>query len=208
MISANQEPNRVICWVKMQGLKFDESEHRYTLEGRILPSVTGILDTGGLVDKTWFNDSARLRGTYVHKAVYLDCTVGVDPNTIDSTIRPYFSAWLKFKAQVKPVILGSEIRVLNRKLMYAGTLDLLLKIPGSELIYLVDIKTGAIQPWTAIQLAGYFDAENDLGIKPGARAGLQLASTGAFNFKPYENPNDFKVFQAAATIQNCKLRRI
>ncbi len=189
-------------------LKFDEAEHRYTLEGRTLPSVTGILDECGIVDKSFYTDSARIRGTFVHKAIALDCRGGVDPATIDSIIKPYFEAWLKFKAQVKPLILGSEIRVLNRLLGYAGTLDLLIKIPPSPTVWLVDIKSGGLANWTAIQLAGYFLAENDLKIKPGARAGLQLKDDGNYNFKPYENPNDLKVFKAAATLQNYKLRRI
>jgi len=185
-------------------LNFDEENHVYTLRGRRLQSVTGILNSAGIIDTTWFNESARIRGTYVHKAIHLYLKNELDFDSLDSVVVPYFNAFLKFLKEVKPEIIGSELRVLNLRDDYAGTLDLLLKLPGCKTIDLVDIKTGSLSAWTALQLVGYIRAENEMGVVAGMRAGLQLMENGNYNYKTYTNPADHGVWDACRIVANYK----
>lgn len=188
----------------MPELIFDEKEHIYTVGGVVVPSVTGILKDAGLVSDKWWNESARLRGTYVHKAIELHLNGGVDPDSIDSTVKPYFEAFLKFQKEVRPVVLSTEKRVYSENLKYAGTMDLEANI--GEKKYIVDYKTGGISAWAAIQLAGYFIANKTDG--PCLRAGLQLKANGSYSFVPYENQTDIHVFKSAVTLSHYKNGRL
>jgi len=185
-------------------LKFDSESHTYTLGGRTLPSVTGILKNAGLIDTRFYTDEARLRGSYVHKAIHLYLIGKLDENTIDPIIKPYFDAFLDWKWKCNVEVIQTEKIILHRALGYAGALDLLVKM--SERNWLLDVKSGSMSPWAAIQTAGYFMAEND--VKPTDRAALLLKANGKWKFEPFTNPNDLRVFQAAVTLENFKLGRL
>jgi len=183
-------------------LVFSDAEHKYTLGGRELPSVTQTMAKAGIVDTRWYNDEACKRGKYVHKAVHLHTQGILDYNTLDSTIEPYFAAYLKFERQMQVTVLASEQMVYSRNYGYAGAYDLILEIDAVR--YMVDIKSGSIQRWTGIQLAAYQDAETE--FRPGSRAGLCLKKDGSYSFVPYSDPNDIHVFRSALTINTFKHR--
>jgi len=185
-------------------IHFDETEHLYTDGDCVIPSVTQILESVGFIDKRWYNDHACTRGTYVHKAVYLHHRMGgVKPESIDSEILPYFKAYLAFLESTRFEPAECEQLVYSKVFGFAGTLDLRGDLFGIDAI--IDIKTGCIQPWAAIQTAGYNLASEK---KAGIRYGLNLTNKGIWKLEKYKNGNDEKVFIAAATVHNRKLGRV
>ena len=65
-------------------LEFNEEEHKYTLNGKVLPSVTTILDNGEY-DNVNLNilDNARNRGTEIHKELENYFKNGILGDTIE-----------------------------------------------------------------------------------------------------------------------------
>lgn len=71
---------------------------------------------------------------------------------------PYLHAWFDFARTVQPQIVFSETSIANLTHRYGGTFDLGCLIDGHWT--LLDIKTGkGVYPETALQLAGYAEAE-------------------------------------------------
>jgi hypothetical protein len=71
---------------------------------------------------------------------------------------PHVMGYRRFQEAIRPHILLSEAMIANLTLGYGGTLDLVADIGGHTT--LIDIKTGGnVYAETAIQLAGYADAE-------------------------------------------------
>lgn len=74
----------------MARFEFDPVAHRYTLDGRVLPSVTQILR--GLDDFSHVParvlERARDRGTRVHSACNLDVLGTLDEATVDDEVAP------------------------------------------------------------------------------------------------------------------------
>src|SRR3989338_6921714 len=83
-------------------LTFNDETHEYFWNGEKVPySVTGILKVSGLIDTTWYNEPARVRGTYVHEATQFldeDC---LEWDSLDPVITPYVEAYARFKTESK-----------------------------------------------------------------------------------------------------------
>ena len=131
----------------MSRLVFDAPTHRYTLDGVLVPSVTGILKASGLVDFSHIPaatlDAARERGTVVHQAVhfYNEHDLDVDAFRADfPDFAGYLDGWLAFCAQrrFEPVL--CEHRVASPRHGVAGTLDALGLLDGVPA--LLDYATG------------------------------------------------------------------
>ncbi len=173
-------------------LKFDETAHKYFLNGLELPSVTRILSDAGLVDARWFDDWSRDRGRAVHKAIELYNNDDLIEEGLDPVIVPYLEAWKEFQRQTKCVITHSELQVHSELYGYAGTLDISGTINGKSVI--IDIKSGAVGITTGLQLAGYaLTFPNYYGIE---RYGLRLQPNGKQSIKPFTDRNDFPVWQS------------
>ena len=68
----------------------------------------------------------------------------------------YLEAFRSFYRDFKPTVLASELTIFNRRYSFAGTLDLLIHLPGNDLPQIVDVKTGkGVYPEAGLQLAGY-----------------------------------------------------
>lgn len=111
-------------------LEFIEDIHRYRFRGTILPSVTTILKDEGFIDTSFYNEYGRTRGTYVHKARYLDDCGELDEDSIDPAIEPYLQAWRKFRAESGFTPIISEVPMVCTSLLYAGTPDAIGKFPS------------------------------------------------------------------------------
>lgn len=113
--------------------------------------VTQVLRDAGLVNTEWFTDHMRERGTALHSAIEFDVAGDLDEATLDPEITVPFAAWRKFRAEMQPEILASELNV-EVPGSYCGRLDLLVRINDAEGI--VDFK-GQPSPSDSVQLAGY-----------------------------------------------------
>lgn len=136
-------------------LTFDEATHEYRYAGERVPSVTQLIRDAGLIDSTWFTPESRERGTFIHKAVALDTRGDLYECDLTAEEMGYVEAarnWRK-DFQIEPFAI--EQRVYNETFHYAGCYDLFGHDPKKYPPILADYKTGAIEPWVRLQLAGY-----------------------------------------------------
>jgi hypothetical protein len=180
-------------------LTFDADTHVYRYGGRVVPSVTQVLDI--LND---FSDvhperleAARLRGQHVHAMIDLDNRGELDEESLDEGLRPYLTQWRLFLHESKFTVTASEQRVFHPSLHYAGTCDCLL---GQGTSWVLDVKTGAIPRSVGAQLAAYQQA-----LDPRPRRRLCLALT-ADNYRLHEckGLSDFVLFQSCLHIWRYK----
>jgi hypothetical protein len=144
-------------------LKMDEATHGYTVDGRVIPSVTKIIYAVLAIDEKY----ERLReegflvdpepyakfGTAVHRACELHVKGTLNREEMDPLLEPALTAFIQFIKDTGFDILESETMTYSKKFWYAGTYDLYGSFGGKFAI--VDIKTGTIQKWHNLQTAGY-----------------------------------------------------
>lgn len=125
----------------MAQLLFFDQGHRYTVDGRELPSVTQLCRFlsrevyGGINQYTL--DAAADRGTKVHKATeVLDLYGKVD---VDDDLLPYLNAYLKFRREHTIRWDRVEYAAYHPEDGYAGTIDRYGEVDGKRAI--VDLKT-------------------------------------------------------------------
>lgn len=178
---------------------YNDELHVYTLDGRVLPSVTGILKGENFIDDGFYTEDARVRGTYVHLACHLYDKGTLDQDGLDPSLRPYLDAYIKFKSETGFQAIRSEIPHYHPQYLYAGTPDKIGTMAGSDT--LIDLKSGAIEPWCALQLAGYemfFD-------RPMKRFGVQLTNEGKYKMTRFTDRTDRNIFLSALACRNWKL---
>jgi hypothetical protein len=98
-------------------------------------------------------NAAAKRGTEVHRIA--EQYAAGEAVEYDPALTGYVEAAIRFQHEWQPDILLAEVTVYNLDLGYAGTLDLIAKLPDGR-IALLDYKTSrAIYPETGAQLAAY-----------------------------------------------------
>lgn len=160
--------------------EFDQASHTYkTPEGRPLISVTQALSKAGLIDSTWFTERAAWSGSVVHRVTELWDKGILKESSVDPAAMPYLDAWREFchSTGFKPIRI--EVPRFHPTLLYAGCPD----CDNDDIV--VDRKTGASQPWHAIQLALYAN------FHPQARSmkryTVRLQANGRYSVKQFNN---------------------
>lgn len=176
-------------------LEFDPVPHRYTWNGRRVPSVTQALSTLFDFDAVppAVLERKRLIGVEVHRAIHQDMTGHFDSRTISEDSAPYFTAWLRFRDECRFEPVLSEFQVTNdelgERLRYAGTLDnwgLLQSEPA-----IIDWKTCLVlnTPAVGAQLAAYLKALVRMDIVGAAlsdkRFALKLGKDGRYKLERF-----------------------
>lgn len=189
-------------------LEFDPERHEYRASGRLVPSVTQIIQDVGFMDSEHYTESARALGSAVHAAIHYLDESDLDWDTVTPELTGYVRAWEKFKLETQIEIELREYRVFNRIFGYAGTLDRTARLNWEPGTWLLDAKTGAHEDWHALQSAAYCAAfEKPLRYR---RAGVYLSADGAYRireFPPGEFTDDWSDFQAALRVWNRKRRK-
>lgn len=155
-------------------LTLDTEKHAYELDGRPIPSVTQII--GAEYSNPYWTPRGRDRGTAVHSAVQYLIQGDLDEESIDPQWAGYLQAFKAWQGLVNPIIREVEKRVYNRKLNYAGTVDLVVEVHGKRA--LIDLKTGD-STTVGIQLSAYqmcFEGAPTLYA-------LKLCGDGNFRFR-------------------------
>ena len=169
----------------MTALTFDEQSHTYEIDGERAISVTKALVESGLVDTKWFTELGRDRGSATHAAIHLYEQGGLDEDTIDDRVRPFFDAYLKFKAEYEWQPEATEVQVWSKIHGYAGTLDSVGKSKGR--LAIADFKTGALHPVVGIQLTGYAlgyaESQHRVVTK---LLGVRLVGDGSYRIQQYK----------------------
>jgi hypothetical protein len=165
---------------------FDEVLHRYTIDGKILPSVSEIMKPlseqyYSNVDKNVLRNAAY-RGTRIHKAIEMFHQFGIE--TDEQDIKPYLLGYkMAYMLEgYEPVY--NEIMLTNNE--YCGTIDMIAK-RGDEII-IIDLKaTSKINfELIEVQLAGYQELVKHVGMD--CKTYVLHVKKGAYKFIEIE-PN-------------------
>lgn len=163
--------------------------------------VTALLAESGLIDRTWFSEDGATRGTYVHQACHYYDMGELDEDSLDPVLIPYVEGWKKFRADTNVTIAWAEERITDEKLGVTGQPDRLVEWPGVGWA-IIDIKSGSLADWTAIQLAAYRLLLP--GYKNLKRFAVNLPGDGTYKVKEYKDRGDEGIFLAALAIHNWK----
>ena len=197
-------------------LIFDEADHRYSVGGQTLPSVTTILrplTTYENIPAAVLANKAAI-GQAAHRAAELHDAGTLDVASVHEVIRPYLDAYVRFREEHDFAPVANELRVWHPLMCYAGTLDMLGAMRGEPA--LVDLKcTVELVPTVGPQTAGYKEAAAETPELPAElrafarearRYCLQLRADGTYHLEPCNDPNDWRVFLSLLTLHNFKAK--
>lgn len=127
---------------------FDPVKHEYAIDGRVVPSVTKVLNDliPGFQADEWYLQ----RGTAVHACCAM-IAQGKDFE-YDPQIAGQVAACRRFFSDVKPVVMDVERRLYSTRYGFAGTFDMRCGIDG--MVLLIDWKA-SISNALPYQLGGY-----------------------------------------------------
>ena len=134
-------------------VQFNPERHEYSVDGRVIPSVTQILKDIGVIETRWYTAEGRNRGSTVHEYLELYDRGLLDPNVVEPEYRGYIDAYLDFLACSKVEYEQIEEPVAHPVYKFAGTPDRVGKINDTACV--LDIKSGSSVDWHGLQLAGY-----------------------------------------------------
>lgn len=117
-----------------------------------LPSVSDVISIW--VDKQWFTEISRIRGTYVHDRVSHDLKDDFFVDDIIPEFENYYESFLDFKERIREVNFCEE-RLADNDLGFCGMPDLVF-FDVDQMTTILDWKTGkAIMKTWPLQLGGY-----------------------------------------------------
>lgn len=188
-------------------LLFDAAEHRYTLEGRDLPSVTTVLQMLADFERVpWETlEAARLFGQRVHEACALLVRGILDWESLDPALVPYLEGARNFLKRADFLVIASELRLAHRPLRYAGTLDLMGELNGAPA--LVDFKSGALPRSVGPQTSAYAEAYHAMhGKRIRRRYCVQLNPEFSEGYKVHAltDATDWSVFLSCLNVWRFK----
>lgn len=137
---------------------FNEDLHLYTLRRppNLIERLLGVSDVirdNGFTDDRFFTPGSRTRGRAVHAGLRLALLGTLDWNSLDPDLHGFVRSGLKLMEFLKADILEMEVPRYHPTWLYAGTLDLLIRRAGIEIV--IDWKTGDIPDVTDYQLFAY-----------------------------------------------------
>ena len=161
----------------------DRKTHIYTVDGSRKPSVTDILADAGISNNSAFiPESARVRGTRVHRVIAEIETIGASPSLGNyRELAGYVDAYLEWRESAG---LGNpqyvEQSFYRPDLDYCGTPD---QVWTEAHHTIVDFKSGSPSVADAVQLTGYADLllwATNKTAKDIQKISVYLDSTGKF----------------------------
>lgn len=133
---------------------FDEKDHIYRLNNRIIPSVTQILQAEGITDFSHCDDSDRDFGKAGHKVTELWDKGKLDIKTISEPLIPCLDLWRKFLKDFDVTIFPGAIEkpIYSSRYLFGTTPDRVGLV--NDKVTVIELKfSKAIQKSTGIQLA-------------------------------------------------------
>ncbi len=189
----------------------DPKTHTYTDEKGPLSGVTSLLGDAGLIDFSMIPEAMRGhymdRGSKVHRATELFDEDDLDYDALDPVLKKYMDGYIKFRMDFlgRCKIIKSEVIVRHPVQRYAGKIDRVCIIDGE--LAVLDIKSGALQSWVALQTEGYKQAHNAENVdKIKARYALSLSKEGKYKLQKYADAGDAAVWLAVVALARWKGR--
>lgn len=209
--------NATLAAETLPRLEFDGPTHTYTLHAldggaRVLPSVTTILKTVGLINfegvPAGILEKARDRGTRVHKAAQYLTEGTLDWSTVDPAERGYVDAYARFLAESKLRVLAQEVRLWHPTYGIAGTTDAVGWWDGRPAV--ADLKSGNPDLVAArYQLAFYammlresppLEWIDVTTSTPITRISIAVRKDGTYRADVYTDPRDHQIAMAALSL--------
>lgn len=165
---------------------YDEINHQYYRNGKLLPSVTEICDPISFqrldaLQKTLL-EKAKARGSRCHELAEEYLLVGeLDINEIEAEYLPYIQQFVLWVKTYKPKVLYTEKRLFSD--LFAGTLDLICQIDGKTIIVDYKFTSSSDKHSLSVQLEGYSRLAEINGIHFDEVFMLHIKKDG-FVFKP------------------------
>jgi len=177
---------------------FLEEPHEYRLGDRRLWSPSAVFRQVGYVEDFYYTDAARHRGSYVHWITRLSDENDLDLNDVAPEYLPYHEAYREFVRVWKFVPLLTERPIYHASMLYGVTPDRVGLIHGGDPA-VVELKTGSMPWWAAIQAAAQDDAVQSWMQSPRfhRRIVVQLRKNGRFVARECDDPDDYDVWRAA-----------
>lgn len=177
---------------------FKSETHQYFIDGVEIYSNTQILKLAGLIDDRWYTDHGKDRGHAVHLGCQLLDEESLDWASLDLEIEPYVIAYERFKRESGFIPDIIEVPFYNYPHRYGTTIDRTGPMNGRKI--LLELKSGAVEPWCALQLA----LQNECLPQRLPKFALQLKSDGTYQLHEFKDPNDRNVALAAVAIVHWK----
>lgn len=182
-----------------RGLEFEPTGHVFRYNGTVLPSITQVLSSTGLIHSEWFTEEAAWRGSVVHRCCELLDEGTLDEDTIDPVAAPYLAAWKRFREAKYFGIHCRELPLYSVE-GYAGIPDRVITVDGS--LAVIELKTGPVYPWVALQLA----AQANFFERPTTfrRIAVRLQPNGKPSIKEFPQSQfhrDIDIFRAALKVK-------
>lgn len=194
-------------------LHFDADTHTYTLDGKVLPSVTTIIASDpslysfGAV-KADVLEAAANKGTDIHD--YLHLWESSESCSVYEPFESYRKEWMRFlvdellETMIGGVVLMSEEPLCHTGHGFAGTPDRVYY--NDKEITIVDIKTGGETKAHRIQTAAYAilalrqlrpTAPRFDGVR---RVAVYLSADKPYKAVWHDDPTDFTAFMALRSL--------
>jgi len=187
-------------------LEFDETDHIYRLDGRVLPHTTEILADVGAIETQWYTEDNRRRGQLVHLACKYLLDGDLDWDRTSDVLTGYVRSLDRFLAENRVEVMLAEKMCHGPN--HATRLDILCKLGGS--LSIVEEKTGDVPSWCKVQTAAQAQAlEYSEGIRAERRYGLKLHADGkaARLVGPYDDVSDYAYWNACVRVYYGKRNR-
>lgn len=180
-------------------LFYDDALHMYLIDGEIVPGLTDIFVSLGIINKRWYTEQSRGRGELVHKITELYDQGTLDESTVDPALTGYLEAYKLFLSDFKPEILEIELPVGHKALKYGSKIDRVMQLVNGKA--LVDIKSGTKERWHGLQLTAQRMAYSPK--RPMLLYDLYLKESGKYDPEPKEYIDN--IWLSAINIYNWKV---
>ena len=184
-------PEKTECQ-KMSDLIFEPIAHTYTLAGKIMPSVTQIINA--VIPRTFDPDPWYMqRGTMVHRAVALMLRGELDEESVDQRIAGYVAAANSFLSQQPMEFMKFADHVLETPLCdpkrgFAGTPDLVTD--GC----IIDWKSGSAGDEAELQTGAYAVLTSPIAPRRRKLMAVVLYDTGKYAVLHYDERRSYGLF--------------
>lgn len=185
---------------------FRKEDHTYWLDGKQIPSATEILKSNGVIDDRFFYKYSRDRGSLIHSACQYYAEGDLDISSVDPKIKGYVDAYERAVFDLGFTPKECEKPIFHKTLLYGVTPDQVGVFGVTE--GLLELKTGIIQPFTAIQTALQAMAIWPLEYLNKKRIGVELHSDGTYKIEEFKNLDDFGVAISMVALLNWKKQNL
>ena len=184
----------------MNNFRFDSDRHEYWLCDKKLLSCTEILKICGLIDDSFYTYETAQRGKVVHYCCHYLAEGDLDWTTVDPIVESYVRAYEKFRNDIYWRPTHCEVPMYHKSMIYGVTPDQY----NDDAV--LEIKSGTMQKWTAIQTALQAMAIWPDDYMRKKRFGVELRNDGSYGTKVFDDINDFNTAIGCVSVANWKVK--